>query len=298
MKKFLFKIVLFILLLAICDVGVGYIGRYLSNHVKAGDMKQSNYVAHNVDAKILLMGSSRCAHHYDPEIIGEELGASCYNIGLDGNGIFLMYGRYKLVSERYTPQLIIYDVHYSFDVCQNDNHQYLQYLRPYYSDDNVRSIVNSVGANENIKMLSQCYRYNNQLVRLIANNIVSSANNHLNGYSPLDYDMKLCRDASLINEPKVDSLKLYYIEQLINECKGKTNLVFCTSPRYHQGHDLSSACIIELCKKYDIPFLDHYSDTTFTTKPELFADVNHLNKKGASLYSEMISKEIRKIDFK
>lgn len=292
MKRFFFKIALFLVLLAAFDMSVGYVGRFLISHVKDGDMKQSNYVINEVDASILLMGSSRCAHHYDPTIIGENLGASCYNIGLDGNGILLMYGRYKLMTKRYDPKMIIYDVHYNFDIKQNDNHQYLQYLRPYYDDINIKSIVNSVGDNENIKMLSWCYRYNNQFVRLIANNLKSRTNNDMKGYAPLDYNMTVCEPSSVVGVPLVDTLKLYYIEQLIKECEGKTRIVFCSSPRYLQKEDNSFCCIEELCKKYDIPFLNHYSDTSFTNRMELFADINHLNKQGATLYSEMISKEI------
>ena len=35
------------------------------------------------------------------------------------------------MSKRYTPKMIIYDLYYSFEIKDNDNHQYLQYLRPY-----------------------------------------------------------------------------------------------------------------------------------------------------------------------
>ena len=295
MKKYILKILLFCVLLAVCDMAVGFVGRYLSDHAKVGDMKQSNHVVREVDADVLLMGSSRCAHHYDPQIIGEALGTSCYNIGFDGNGIFLMYGRYKLMSERYTPKMIIYDVQYSFDVMQNDNHKYLQYLRPYYDNGSVKEIVNSVGDHENIKMLSQCYRFNNQFVRLIANNLTGTAGSNGLGYSPLDYDIKDCTAADVVDEPVVDSLKLYYMEQLIKDCQGKTKLVFCSSPRYLQEKGHETDCIAALCEKYGVPFLEHYSDTTFTTKVEYFADNNHLNRRGATAFSEVIAREIATI---
>lgn len=65
---------------------------------------------------------------------------------------------YKLISpERYTPQMIIYDCLYDFDIKENDNHQYLQYLRPINIDKDIHKIVNSGGDNENFKMLSNSY---------------------------------------------------------------------------------------------------------------------------------------------
>jgi len=50
----------------------------------------------------------------------------------------------------------------------------------------------------------------------------------------------------------------------------------------------------ELAAKYDIPFIDHYRDTTFVGHEELFYDFGHLNRKGAELYSEIISKELKR----
>lgn len=295
MKNYLLKIALFFALLAVCDITVGYIGRYLTNHAKTGDIKQSNNIVRNVDANILLMGSSRCAHHYDPKIFEERLNETCYNIGLDGNGIILMYGRYMMMSERYTPKLIIYDAYYSFDIMNNDNHRYLQYLRPYYDDKNVKPIVNSIGDNESIKMVSQSYRYNNQLLRLIFNNIKKSTDNGMNGYIPLNYNMQYEEAADTVITSDVDPLKLYFFEDFIKKCQGNTELVICSSPRYLQVKDHSFDDIEVLCEKYDIPFLDHYSDTTFTTHKEYFADNNHLNSSGAIVFSNQISEEIKSL---
>ena len=76
MKKFLLRIALFLILLAICDAIVGYVGGYLSANAKTGDMRNANCKANDCDADILLMGSSRCAYHYDPNVFCEKKSAS------------------------------------------------------------------------------------------------------------------------------------------------------------------------------------------------------------------------------
>lgn len=90
------------------------------------------------------MGSSRASHHYVPEIISEKLGMSCFNAGQDGNGIILQYGRWKMLSERYTPKLIIYDINPGFDMVVNDNMTYVDRLKPFCYEVAVKNYVSSI----------------------------------------------------------------------------------------------------------------------------------------------------------
>jgi hypothetical protein len=50
----------------------------------------------------------------------------------------------------------------------------------------------------------------------------------------------------------------------------------------------------DMATKYQIPFMDHYRDSTFVGHPELFYDFGHLNRKGAEIYSEMVCKELKR----
>lgn len=125
MKKFFKKVIIFIIGLVCLDFLIGQIGRYLVAHAKGGDTKLSNYICHQMKDQCVVFGSSRGMHHYDPNIISNSLGLSCWNCSLDGNGIILMYGRYKMLSARYTPKLIVYDVQAGFDLLEGDDHTYL-----------------------------------------------------------------------------------------------------------------------------------------------------------------------------
>ena len=57
-------------------------------------------------------------------------------------------------------------------------------------------------------------------------------------------------------------------------------------------HEIDS--ISQLAAKYNIPFIDHYKDTTFTGHPELFYDLGHLNRQGAMIYSKIVCEELKK----
>lgn len=100
MRRFICKILLFLIGLVIVDNLVGLEGKYLVNHVKGGDNGLNTYICRKLQDDCLVFGSSRGMHHYDPNIISDSLGMSCWNCSLDGSGIILMYGRYKLLSER------------------------------------------------------------------------------------------------------------------------------------------------------------------------------------------------------
>lgn len=140
MKRFLLKLVLLIALIAILDILCGFFFQRLTKSAIGGDTARNEYIANKVEAPILIFGSSRAIHHYDPKIFKDTLGINCYNCGQDGMGIILFYGRYKMITKRYIPQLIIYDILAEFDIEENDNYSYLTWLKPYYQNDGIDSI--------------------------------------------------------------------------------------------------------------------------------------------------------------
>ena len=87
--------------------------------------KTDNFISDEVDANILIFGSSRAAHHYVPSILSDSLDMSCYNCGLDGNGIIYGYGKLKTITARYYPKIVILDIQPTFDLFTNDNCKYL-----------------------------------------------------------------------------------------------------------------------------------------------------------------------------
>lgn len=296
MKKFLSKVTLFLIGLVVLDALVGVGARYFVSHAKGGDTGLSNYICHQMKEECIIFGSSRGMHHYDPNIITDSLSLSCWNCSLDGNGIILMYGRYKLISARYNPKMILYDVQEGFDLLKGDNHKYFGGLRYYYDEPSIDTIFWSVDISERFKMMSNCYRYNSQWLQLISDNIHPLQSDD-KGYRPMDKKM-VYQPRVTKNKQKTgyeyDTLKLAFLEKLIVSCKSKgTKLIFAISPQYKTHNDEVYAPLKKICKKYNIPLFNHFCDTMFVDNPDFFYDSVHMNRYGATKYTKILTKEIK-----
>lgn len=120
--------------------------------------------------------------------------------------------------------------------------------------------------------------------------------NDIKGYRPVDKDMTYDPKESDIDDVvyDYDPDKLYYIEKLVLECKGKTHLIFVASPYYNKNYaDDVYAPLISLAQKYNVPFLNHNNDTTYSYRKDYFYDSVHLNRKGATAYTQEIMKEVK-----
>ena len=69
MKKFLSKIMVFLILLTIIYIITAQTFRYLDLQVK-GESGRMRYIHNELIADSIIMGSSRALHHYDPDILG------------------------------------------------------------------------------------------------------------------------------------------------------------------------------------------------------------------------------------
>ncbi len=299
MKHFLAKIVVFALVFALLDFAAGSALKSAYNMVTKGDCGRNNFMMRELKGKdILIFGSSRAIHHYDPEVLSKDLGMSCYNCGEDGMGIILSYARLNAILSRYTPKMIIYDFEKSFDINDGDNHRYLGKLKPYYPDYEIDSIFNEISLSERFKMLSQLYRYNSQLVDIaigLLSNSPKTAESYT--YHPLEHIMDYEPDSQSDVGLSIDSIKMNYLCRFVDKCKEKKiQLIFAVSPTYKAESIDFQSTISKFTNNNQVKVLNHYSDTTFTSHKELFGDVTHLNKTGANKYSKAISKEIQQMN--
>ncbi len=297
MKKFLVKLGIFALLVVGCDALCGFTFQYLLSHAKGGDYGRNNYMHNDMDEDVVLFGSSRCIHHYDPRIIEDSLALSCYNCGTDGNGIILFYARFRMITERYKPRCIVYDVQTSFDLLSGTpDNKYLNWLRPYYSRPAVDSLFWDIDYMERFKMISSAYQYNSKLLQMISDNI-HPLQSDICGYRPVDRVMEY---ESVPNEKTVeyhyDPVKLKYMERLAKECRlQKIKLVFAISPLYGCVSDNVYTPLFSIADKYDVPVLNHYCDTSFVNNRRLFYDSVHMNRSGATKYSKLIAGELKSL---
>lgn len=304
MKRFFVRLLLFLAAIVLLDQLFGFAMASILKNTEKGDWGRNNYIFNDVKSDVVILGSSRAIHHYDPRIISDSLGMSCYNCGEDGMGILLMYPRFQAMLNRYTPRLVIYEFLPSFDLeKETDNLKYLKFLRPYTSNPAVDTISHSISTTEPIKLLSGCYRYNSVFVDIFAQSVSKSSETAKDySYAPENKQMAeetsiLCQDANEVGHNKkitIDSLKFHYLEALITQCnKDGVKLVFTASPMYGAPSDKDYKVLKDLCVKYDVPFINHYADARLCNNSDFFADVAHLNQGGAEKFTSMIASEIK-----
>lgn len=298
MKKFLFfllKVGLFFLALIIVDRALGRVFLYMGEHAKGGYVGHHVYVTDKTDEDILIFGSSRAIHHYNPQIITDSLGMTCYNCGQDGNGIVLFYGMWQMIKERYQPKMIIYDVNTGFDLYEGEsNTKYLGWLRMDYDRPGVKQIFAAIDQTEKYKMMSMLYRYNSKFMQNITDYVHPIFGIEGNGFLPLKGEldqMKIREGKGEKPAKQVDSVKLDFISKLIDESKG-VELIFVASPTWYGSSERDYQPIRELCDSKAVRFVDFSNREKYVRQNQWFKDGTHLNARGADEFTRDLISEI------
>ena len=294
MKKYLAKILLFFIIVALIDVAFGMGCDYLYKNSKGGDTYKINYAISEGTADVLIMGSSRASHHYNPQILSDSLNMSVYNLGIDGSGVILADGFYRLIAERYKPKYIIYELTPSFDIYQYsgdvNNTRYLSQLKPYYKEECLSGIFEDVNPGEKLKLRLGLYRYNTTFLNLFRFYLQGGEGNHT-GFAPLTGTMGEFIKEGVKSVSVIDSLKIKYLRQFISDSQNAgTKLIFVISPKYGATTSDSYNPAKDLCKKQGYEVFDFYCEMQ---QKDYFKDSYHLNVTGANIFSSQIAHYIK-----
>lgn len=300
MKRFLLKIGLFLLIVAAFDVLFGKVFSYMAAYKDKG---HSTHVCDKTDEDVLIFGSSRAMHHYNPTIISDSLGFSCYNCGEEHYGIILAYAYYQLICQRYHPKVIIYDLFPAFDTLDDeDNHIYLGKLRPYYNRNGIPEIIESVDSREKYKMVSQLYRYNSSFLGILLFFVKQMEESDIKGFRPVYkeniYNQEERRKQAQGQEqqqeqekqpdnnslPVFDSLKIDYFKKMLEETED-VRFIFVVSPILFGMDSTYIQPVKQICQERGIPLLDYSNSSKYLFRYDYFVDNVHLNDRGADEFT-------------
>lgn len=291
MKKYLFKIFIFVIIIVLSDILWGAFFRYWFQNIYSGEIGKANYIAEQLDEDILIFGSSRAEFHYNPLIIRDSLGMTCYNCGVSGCGILAAFGRLSLIKEHHQPKIIIVEASRDYDIITSDNSICFSLFKKDYERGKISELFNDIDSTQKYKMLSQMYRYNSNFIH----NPISLLKPYhgkympgkLHGFTPLkeQFDSMKTNPSFMRCEGEIDSLKLKYIEKFIDLAKG-SQLFFVSSPIWYGMPLEHLAPVRNICKRRNIPFLDFSNDPKYVHNNTLFMDGKHLNDKGADEFTK------------
>ncbi len=89
MKRFLVRVSIFFTILTVLAVGLDFaLSSFYRKSLSQGDLDMETWedvYRGEIDADVLVLGSSRALMHYSPKILADSLSHSVYNLGMDGS---------------------------------------------------------------------------------------------------------------------------------------------------------------------------------------------------------------------
>lgn len=294
-RKFFFKLFLLLAAVVVIDFGIGIVFDRLNSRAKGGNTGRLEYVNSRSDESVLVFGSSRAFHHYDPRVFEDKLGMTAYNCGADGQGIINSYMILSSVLSRYSPEIAVYDLFGPFDFLQEDsNSQYLDGERPYYGRGNaaIDSVYHLIDPAERWKMQSNAYRYNSKWMHILSDNI-RPRQCFIKGYGPLSGEGGEMIEPEPVGKD-TDPVKMEYLRRFAEKCRSKgVRMVAVVSPYYFEPRDCQiPEEVREILERYGVEIYDFSADRRFTGHDGLFVDSHHLNERGAAIFTGIVADTI------
>lgn len=289
MKKFVEKLLIVALLILGIDLLVGVI----SDKVVMNMPETSAYISKTTHsllkkkADIIVLGASKAKHGYNPFMLEDSMGLSCYNAAEDGCDMMYYDMMLSGFLSRCNPKIVIIDMA-PLSLMNTPSIQGGKFL--YGLSTVVDSFYNeNLSWGERIKLKSALYRFNGFYGQMASN--VLNKNLPNKGYTPITgfyKDGKIMKDTVFTpNEKEIE-----YMNDVVAKCKkGKVRLIMCVSPSYHYN-PLFDDYLNGYCKQHKVEFFDLATDKKFI-HPTLFKDADHLNTEGSKLFTQDFIKRIK-----
>ncbi len=313
MKKFLLNISIFFI--AFCTFAY-----FLQLSIDAGLKKQKNKVlkdwnlifSGDINADIIILGSSRARTHFNPHIIEHKTGKNCYNLGIEGGKTTMQYAKWQsFIKHNKAPKILVLNVDlWSLGARQNlfKKEQFLPYLEHDEIYNNLKSIDKDLILDKYIPL----YRYHgytnfafNGLLAMFFNKIDTTYTKY-KGFScspPLwnndfeEFKKKLKNNKLYFDTAQID-LGLEYIHKFRQDCmKNNIQLILIHTPQYYELLELTAQQndIIETYK--ELGRLDQVSFWDYSSHPIIYDTLNfnnsmHLNCVGAEKFSILFAEKL------
>ena len=311
MRNRLTKLLVFIFVLVVVDHAAGYMLRKLFFNQKASQESSLTYSFFHCKADLLIFGNSRAQRHYDTRVIADSLKISCFNAGISGYGMLLPCVQIEVILKRYSPKIIVFEIDPADFEYSAGEYDRLSVLLPYYHAlSQLRPLILRRSPFEGFKLLSGIYPFNSNVINIIRYNFnfanpfahrarrkdfdgyVPIVNKEMQGTIPNTSSEKA--HAAIIDTAVIDTNLLKALERIIRLCQKKNiHLILVNSPVFHNRGDhsvpLSKAAkqVLALIHLEKAEFLDFTLEPLFVGQMELFADRDHLNEKGAAIFTRL-----------
>ena len=269
-----------------------------------------NYLLDNfTHIPVLAIGNSRCAHHVVPKVIGVD---RVYNLSHNGMSLIFHAGIIDQLINNETLKidtiLLHLEANEMFNLGKRKSRD-VQYLKHYYNKNQwIRNEISELSDFESAKYLFSSYEWNGNVVSIIMNMLKTQSKlPPKDGYvaKPSNNRDSINVSWSLINRnifnKTVDinpqfKIHISHIKEL---CENNGIKLICfMSPNYKPNKNL-----LALQKEHKKQFFDNLNIVFYDYSEEYYinnrlrsiwnwTDCDHLNEKGALLFSEVLKKDL------
>jgi hypothetical protein len=288
-------LLLFVTVLFLSDLLIGRALGYFQSTTKENTAAKINYIFDSAREEIIILGSSRAENHFNPLIIKNQTGLTCFNAGVGGQGLFFSMVELDELTKRYTPQHVILELSPNV-LIEKDNDEKLSVLLPYFKRNNLvfdKFFKNNL--TNKIKLISSIYPYNSMIIGYFYYGIKNKEFNKT-GFSSLNGHI----NPKLIQSNRFKKYKpnLEELVAISKKCKEKSiRLTLIISPIYKADSttiDIIDQIRVFCDQKINRPFIDYSRNSRFTNNDSLFYDNLHLNAVGSDVFTKIFASDFKK----
>lgn len=317
MKSFLVKILIYSLVFWALCFGLQWMADTGLKKSQSNDYRNWNMIVEGeINAEVLVTGSSRAMRMIDPAIIDSVLNTNSYNIGMEGARLQSQLSRWDAyLIHNEMPKVIVQTV----DLMSMGHaptvfkkQQFLPYL-------NEQSVYNSIGQLDKRLFLDRyfpLYKYHGYFdefkegMQLFVTGKSHSQYTEYKGYECKDkkfnHEFQAMKDTltrdSFIHSPKLVEEGFVILNRMIEDCQEQDiPLLLIFTPQYDgltqlqvQTKELVKG-FEKLAEKENVYFLNYVWDD-INKDQKYFYNAMHLNKTGAEKFTKQLAEDIKRLN--
>lgn len=302
MKKFIIQFLTFFVIFYALTVFTDIILTNKVKHFVYNDYSVwDRIISGKMDNDLLIIGSSRAFHHYDPRVFDSILNTNSYNLGRDGKNLDISILIYNLfIKHNSKPKIVICDFFYG---SMNKSNLYArEQFYPYLFN---KDVFYNIKENQRLRMIDKyipMIKYRGNLIEVIKRSLIKDAT--YKGYSGCDNSYKIKNEnipntIHYAHDPDV----LIIVEEWLQQCqKDSVKVIFVHSPLYINATNKIEDTVAmwtmyrTIANKYNIPILDYTHDSICYDTSYFYGDM-HLNRKGAELFSKKLAHNLDSLGY-
>jgi hypothetical protein len=254
------------------------------------------------DFNLLIAGSSRAKKHFKPNVISQETGKTCFNLGIDGAKMFIQLAIFHTyLAHNTAPRILVLNVEsgtFGMDSILFNKEQFLPFYSSKITDHYLSKVIPT---SEKILPLFKYHGYSD----LFFQGLLNFARNNREIRTPSDSGFeglpvsavfaempKEMIDHLHTNDLKAGMKVLCDFEKLC--IKKNCQLVLVLSPSQAVESEKFQNSLLKFSRDHQVPFLN-YSQNQDLKEDSLYYDTQHLNKNGAIIFSQIFAHDLAEI---